>query len=372
MALQVGEALLAGLGSELSVQLVVAGAEGDVHEGAGVLVSCQLEQLGAFQALIQHVGLLDVQLLDGSHAAHGLHPVAHQTQHVDGPAGRSVVHGVLLDHVLVAHDRGGEGHLVAGQLFLDDGDGQTCGSQVLLSACVDQAVLAHVNGTGHDVGGHVADQGNTGGSLGDVLPLGALDGVVGAVVQVGSVGVQGQLVLGGDIGPLAVLGGTGHVGLAVLLGFLVGCVCEVAGADIVSLAGLGHQVHGNHSELHGSAALQEQDLVAFGHAHQLAELLLGLVEDALVDLGAVRHLHDGHAGALVVGDLSSSAVQDFQRKHGGTCGKVKNTIVCHRKKPLSDFVVAKILSSKIQYLLLYLSCPKSSRQWGANPLKILP
>ena len=226
---------------------------------------------------------------------------------------------------------------MAGQIFLDDGDGQACGSQVLLSAGIDDAVLAHVNGAGHDVGGHVADQGHAGGSLGNILPLGTLDGVVGAVVQVGGLGVQGQLVLAGDIGPLAVLGGAGHVGLAILLGFLVGVVCEVAGADIVSLAGLGHQVHGNHCELHGCAALEEQDLVAFGHAHQLAELLLGLVEDALVNLGTVAHLHDGHTGTLVVGDLSACAVQDFQRKHGRTGRKVKNTIICHRKKPLSDF-----------------------------------
>ena len=60
VALQVGEALLASLGSELSVQLVVAGAEGDVHEGAGALVSCQLEQLGAFQALVRDDFLIDI------------------------------------------------------------------------------------------------------------------------------------------------------------------------------------------------------------------------------------------------------------------------------------------------------------------------
>ena len=256
---------------------------------------------------------------------------------------------------------------MAGQVFLDDGDGQACGSQVLLSAGVDDAVLAHVNGAGHNVGGHVADQGNPGGSLGDILPLGALDGVVGTIVQVGGVGVQGQLVLAGDIGPLAVLRGAGHVGLAVLLGFLVGVVCEVAGADIVGLAGAADQVHGDHCKLHGCAALEEEHLVALGHAHELAELLLGLVEDALVNLGAVAHLHDGHAGALVVGDLSACAVQHFQRKHGRAGRKVENTIVCHRKKPLSiRYKNKRIGENSVQYLfypIIAVSTPIVKKHW---------
>ena len=73
--------------------------------------------------------------------------------------------------------------------------------------------------------------------LGDVLPLGAVDGVVGAVVEVAGLGIQLQLVLGGDIGVVLVGGGGGQVDLAVLLGLLIGDVGEVAGDSVVGLAG---------------------------------------------------------------------------------------------------------------------------------------
>ena len=329
MALQVGEALLHGLGHELGVQVGGSGAEGHVHEGAGVLLGSHGEELGVVQHVVEHVGLGDVDLLHAGGAALLLQPVAHQAEHIDAPAGRGVVHGVLVDHVLVVHDGRGDGQLVASQVLPDDGDGQASGSQVLLGTGEDDAVLAHVHGTGQDVGGHVADQRHAVG-LRDVLPLGALDGVVGAVIEVGGVGAQLQVALGGDIGVLAVLGGGGDVDLTVLLGFLHGEVCEVAGHSVVGLAGLADQVHGDHAKLHGAATLQEQDFIALRHVHQLAELGLGVVKDLLEDLGAVAHLHDGHTGAVVVGDLSACTLEDLQRQHGRASGEVKYTIVSHR------------------------------------------
>ena len=107
-----------------------------------------------------------------------------------------VVHGVLVDHGLVIHNGGGDGQLLAGQVLPDDDNGQAGGGQVLLGAGEDQAELAHIHRAGEDVRGHVAGQGH-GAGLGDVLPLGALNGVVGAVVEIGGIGVQLQLLLGG-------------------------------------------------------------------------------------------------------------------------------------------------------------------------------
>ena len=224
---------------------------------------------------------------------------------------------------------------MTGQVFLDDDHGEAGGSHVLLSAGVDQAELAHVHGTGENVGGHVADHGHLAG-LGDILPLGALDGVVGAVIEVVGLGVQLQLILAGDVDVLLVLGGSGDVHGAVLLGFLHGLVGEVAGNGVISLAGAGQQVQGDHAELHGGAALEEEDLIALGDVHQLAELGLGIVEDLLEHLGAVAHLHNGHAGAIVVGDFRAGALEDLQRKHGGTCGEIENAIVGHGKRLLSN------------------------------------
>ena len=218
---------------------------------------------------------------------------------------------------------------MAGQLFLDDDHGEAGGGHVLLGAGVDDAELAHVHGTGEDVRGHIADQRH--GDLRDILPLGALDGVVGAIIEVGGLGVQLQLILAGDVDVLSVLGGGGDVDGAVLLGLLHGLVCEVTGDGVVGLAGLGHKVQGDHAELHGSAALEEEDLVALGDVHELAEFCLGLVEDLLENLGAMAHLHDGHAGTLIVGDLSAGALEDLQRKHGGACGEVEYAIIGHGK-----------------------------------------
>src|SRR5699024_3433351 len=145
-------------------------------------------------------------------AALGLQPVQHQAQHVDAPAGRGVVHGVLVDHGLVVHHQGGVGQLVAGQLLPDDHHSQAGGGHVLLGAGEDDAILAHVHRAGENIGGHVAHDGHAV-RLGDIGPLGAVDGVVGAVVEVAGLGIQLQLLLGGNIGVVPVGGGGGQVDL---------------------------------------------------------------------------------------------------------------------------------------------------------------
>ena len=83
---------------------------------------------------------------------------------------------------------------------------------------------------------------------------------------------------------VAVAGGGGDVHGAVLGGLLVGDVGEVAGDGVVGLAVGAHQVQGNHGELAGGAGLQKQDLIAVGHIHQAAQLVLGLVKNLLKDL----------------------------------------------------------------------------------------
>lgn len=53
----------------------------------------------------------------------------------------------------------------------------------------------------------------------------------------------------------------------------------------------------------GALTLQEQDLVVGGNVHQLAQVLLGLLDHGLELLAAVAHLHDAHASALVVDEV---------------------------------------------------------------------
>ena len=219
-----------------------------------------------------------------------------------------------------------------GQLLLDDHHRQAGRGHVLLRPGEDDAVLGHVHRAGEDVGGHVAHDGHAA-RLGDVLPLGAVDGVVGAVIEIAGLRVQLQLTLLGNVGVVFVGGGCGQMDLAVLLRLLVGDVGEVAGHGVVGLAGGPDEVQGRHGELGGGAALEEEDLVSLQHVEQGAQLGLGVVKDLLEHLGAVTHLHDGHAGALVVCDLGSCPLQYLQRQHGRAGGKVVNTFVSHDRWP---------------------------------------
>ena len=179
---------------------------------------------------------------------------------------------------------------MAGQILPDDGHSQAGGGHVLLGAGEDNAVFAHVHRAGENVGGHVAYNGHVPG-VGHILPLGAVDGVVGAVIEVAGLRVQLQLVLGGDVGVVLVGRGGSQADLAVLLGLLVGHIGEIAGDSVVGLAGLTDQVQGHHGELAGGAALEEENLVVVGHLEQLAEARLGVLKDLQENLRSVTHLH---------------------------------------------------------------------------------
>ena len=172
---------------------------------------------------------------------------------------------------------------MAGQILPNDDHRQAGGGHVLLRAGEDDAVFAYIHRAGENVRGHVAYNGD-GPGVGDVLPLGAVDGVVGTVVEVAGVGGQLELLLSGDIAVVAVAGISGDIHGAVLGGLLGGDAGEVAGDRVVSLAVGAHQVQRDHGELAGSTGLQKQDLIAVGHIHQAAQLLLGLVKNLLKDL----------------------------------------------------------------------------------------
>ena len=86
------------------------------------------------------------------------------------------------------------------------------------------------------------------------MELGAVDGVVFADVNIVRILADGQIGTVGNVGK-GLVGGRRHgVCLAVLLRFLPCFLCPLAGDDIVGDP-VFHQVHGNHGELLGSAAL---------------------------------------------------------------------------------------------------------------------
>ena len=116
-----------------------------------------------------------------------------------------------------------------------------------------------------------------------LVPCDTVDGLVLADVDV--VGVCGDVQVGaiGYVGVVLVLGGGGHYDLTDLLGLGDGLLGPGSGLDVDGLAVL-HEVHGNHGELERGSALYEQDLVVVGNSHQVPEVLLGLIDDLLVDL----------------------------------------------------------------------------------------
>ena len=217
---------------------------------------------------------------------------------------------------------------MARQILPHNGDGQPRRSQVLLRAAENNSIFGHVHRPGKKIGGHIAHNGHIP-RIGHILPFGAVNGVVGTVVEVTGLGVQLELVLGGNVGVVFVTAVGGKRNLAVLLSLLIGHAGEIAGDGVIRPAGFSDEVQRNHGELAGGAALQKQHPIVFGHMEQPDEAGLGVVKDLLEHLGAVAHLHYGHAGALVVGDLAARPLQHLQRQHGRAGREIVDALCPH-------------------------------------------
>ena len=92
------------------------------------------------------------------------------------------------------------------------------------------------------------------------------------------------------------------------------------------------------------AALNKEHLVVIGNAHQVAEILLGLVDDLLEDLGTMRHFHDAHTGAAVVQKLITNLLKNRNGHRGRTGGEVKSAIV-HGCTSCQNWAFARATSS---------------------------
>ena len=213
---------------------------------------------------------------------------------------------------LVVQHGGGQGvGELRDEVLADDHQGDTCGGQVLLCAGKEDAEPADVHRLAQDAAGGVRHQRNVGavGALAHLReggPLGSHDGVVQCdvavvVVPLNPVDLRNE-------GVAVVLGGGDDIHRQVLLGLLDGLVGPDAGVDVGRLPQL-LQVHGNHGELGAGSALQEEDGVVVRNAHQPADPCLRILDDGLVVLGAMAHLHDRLAGALIVQHLGGGFLQ---------------------------------------------------------------
>ena len=176
--------------------------------------------------------------------------------------------------------------------------------------------------------------------VGQLVPGHAVDGLIFADVDV--VGILGDIQIGavGNVSVVLVLAGSGDDDLADLLGFRDGLLGPCAGLDVNGLAVL-HEVHGDHGELQRRAALNKQDLIVVGDAHEVAQILLGLVDDLLENRGTVAHFHDAHAAAAVVHHLVADLLQNGLRHHCGTGGEIECTTIFHDSLPPERCVVVE-------------------------------
>ena len=83
MALDVLNLVLGRARDKGSVELGVAGAEGDVGDGAAVGLRGAMEQLAVLEQVIEQVGLGPVALGHGGKSAGLLNPTEHLAAHVD-------------------------------------------------------------------------------------------------------------------------------------------------------------------------------------------------------------------------------------------------------------------------------------------------
>ena len=328
MTLQVDEVPCRRALDELGVQLGAGRGEGDVHAAAGIRPGGGAIEIAVVQRVVEQLRLFDVHLLDGLDTALLLQPLHAQSGDVDGVGGRGIQHAALLVHDLPVHDLGGGGHGPAQQVAADDHDGQARGTYVLLGTGVDHAEAADIVDLAQDVGRHVRHQRDLAG-LGQGRIAGAVDGVVGGDVEIIRVGIELRGVQRGNVGVLVVLGGRHHVHLAVLPGLHQRAVGKIAAVHVVSRAAAGHKIHRDGRELARRAALQKQHRVVLGNVHQLAQGRLGLIEDGLILLGSVTHLHDVHAGVAIAQHFPRRLLQYLLGHGGRTGGKIVNALHDH-------------------------------------------
>ena len=344
MALDVLDARSLRLGDELGVQLGVARDERHVHERAELLLRRAAEQLGLIQVVVEDGSLLLVELLHGLKAAQALEPLEHLAAHVDAVARRGVGQAAGVGLRLVAHDGGREGqHILADQVVAHDDDDHAGRANVLLHAAVDQAVLRHVHGLGEEHARHIGDQRDVAG-FGQLGVTVAVNGLVLADVDVIGIGAEREAVDVGHVGEVLVLGTGDAAGVAVELGLLEGLLRPVARHDVVGNLVL-HEVHGDGRELLRGAALQEQHAVVVGDVHEVADVLLCGLDDALERGGAVRHLHHGHASALIIEHFRGGGGQHLLGEHCRTGREIVHA--SHAEPPWVDEWMQRARDSRV-------------------------
>ena len=247
----------------------------------------------------------------------------HLAAHVDAKGVGRVEHGALGGLGLKVHvlRRLRKGGAVCDEVVARDDHGHARGAGVFLRAGVDEPVALNVERLRQKAARDIGDQRHIA-AIGQLVVHGAKDGVVLAdvdVVEPIARGLGGNARVdighGGNAVEIGVFGAREQHGLAVLGGLLVRLVGKVAGHDVAGAAAA-HEVHGDARKLQRGAALQKQDTVVVGDAHQAAQGCLGVVDDLLVHARSMAHLEHGHAATAVVHHLVGDLCEHACRQRG--------------------------------------------------------
>ena len=328
MALQVVDPCGLGGGRHLGILLLGWGEEGNVHQGAVLFPDSGSEEFAPVQETVQNGGLFRVALCHGLQTAVVQQILEHLAAAVDGPAVGGIIKGVGVSVGLVAEIGGDEfRQILPDQILPDDDNGHAGGADVLLDAGPDQTVFADVAGAGEEQGGLVRHQ-NLALGVGQRVVGGAVDGLIFADVDV--IGVVRDVQIGavGEIGEVLIGGGGNDLDFTVSLGFGNGLFAPSAGLHIAGHA-IFHQVHGNHGKLHRTAALNKEHLIVIRNVHQRPQIGFCLRQNFLKHRGAVAHLHDAHATAVIVQHFGGDLLQNGLRHHSRSGGKIINTVISH-------------------------------------------
>ena len=212
------------------------------------------------------------------------------------------------------------------QVIAHDHERQARRTDVLLRAGEDHAIFRNVDLARQDVRRHVGHDRQIGRHVGRVRVFDAVDGLVGADVQIRGVVAQAPGVARRDTGEVLRLARGRDVHACKARRFLGRLARPGAGVDEVDhrvWAATG-QVEGHDGVLPEPPTLLEQDLVIGRHVQQLAQINHRLAVDAGKFGTTVAHLHHRHAAAMPVEHVVRGLLEHLFRQYGGAGREIED------------------------------------------------
>ncbi len=218
-------------------------------------------------------------------------------------------------HLKLHHGRRSRQGILRQQVFSDNHHLRAGRTYVLLYARIHQSVLCHVHGLRQKAGRYVGNQN---------LPLGVWQGMIFRtvnriiltdidiihIIRYGKIGAVRNI---GE-GLICRRGKLHRLPVNLCLGkCLLG---PLSGQNITCLAVL-HQIHGHGCKQKACTALQKQYFIVIRNLQERAQIRLRLLNDRVINLRPMAHLHDRHSRPLIIEHLLRSLFQHLFRQNCG-------------------------------------------------------